>query len=149
MTLNLRLIRAIALALGLGLPIVLQAAPACVSQNDAGTSEVPVIQAPGGTGGTGVAPGGMGGTGISTDNGGMGGTGAPLKKHPGGIGGTGAVAGGVGGTGIGSESDNGGIGGTGIVGTITGFASICVNGLEVHFNNDVPVSENGIATTST
>src|SRR5213075_3081748 len=108
MTLNLRLIRAIALALGLGLPIVLQAAPACVSQNDAGTSEVPVIQAPGGTGGTGVAPGGVGGTGI------------------------------------GSESDNGGIGGTGIVGTITGFASICVNGLEVHFSNDVPVSENGI-----
>ena len=147
MTVNLRLIRAIALALGLGLPIVLQAAPACVSQNDAGISEVPVIQAPGGTGGTGATPGGMGGTGISTDNGGVGGTGAPLKKRPGGIGGTGAVAGGVGGTGI--SDDNGGIGGTGIVGTITGFASICVNGVEVHFSNNVPVSENGIATTST
>jgi len=147
MTINLRLIRAAALALGLGHAIVLQAAPACVSQNDAGSSEVPLIQAPGGTGGTGAAPGGMGGTGISTDNGGVGGTGAPLNKRPGGIGGTGAVAGGVGGTGI--SDDNGGIGGTGIVGTITGFASICVNGMEVHFNKNVPVSENGIAATST
>lgn len=146
MTVKLRLIRAIALVLGLGLANVLQAAPACVSQNDAGTSEVPVIQAPGGIGGTGAAPGGMGGTGIDTDNGGIGGTGAPLKKSPGGIGGTGAVAGGVGGTGI--SNDNGGIGGTGIVGTITGFASICVNGVEVHFNKNVPVSENGIASSS-
>ncbi|MGZ9738382.1 DUF5666 domain-containing protein [Pseudomonas sp. GNP012] len=125
MTIHLRLIRAAALALGLGFAIVLQAAPACVSQNDAGSSEVPLIQAPGGTGGTGAAPGGMGGTGISTDNGGVGGTGAPLNKRP------------------------GGIGGTGIVGTITGFASICVNGMEVHFNKNVPVSENGIAATST
>ncbi|MCP2068101.1 DUF5666 domain-containing protein [Pseudomonas laurylsulfatiphila] len=147
MTVNLRLIRAAALALGLGLPIVLQAAPACVSQNEAGNSEVPLIEAPGGTGGTGAAPGGMGGTGIDTDNGGVGGTGAPLNKRPGGIGGTGAVAGGVGGTGI--SNDNGGIGGTGIVGTITGFASICVNGVEVHFNKNVPVSENGIVATST
>ncbi|WP_460154633.1 hypothetical protein [Pseudomonas sp. S2_G10] len=47
MTVKLRLIRAIALVLGLGFAIVLQAAPACVSQNDVGTSEVPVIQAPG------------------------------------------------------------------------------------------------------
>jgi hypothetical protein len=147
MTVNLRLIRATALVLGLGFAITLQAAPACVSQNDAGTIGVPVIQAPGGTGGTGAAPGGMGGTGIGTDNGGVGGTGAPVTKRPGGIGGTGAVAGGVGGTGI--SDDNGGIGGTGIVGTITGFASICVNGVEVHFNNNVPVSENGIDTTST
>lgn len=53
----------------------------------------------------------------------------------GGIGGTGRSAGDAGGT--------GGIGGTGIVGTITGFASICVNGLEVHYDRDVPVSENG------
>ncbi|PYY66731.1 hypothetical protein CRX42_30790, partial [Pseudomonas jessenii] len=147
MTVNLHLIRAVALVMGLGFAIVLQAAPGCVSENDVGTIEVPVIQAPGGTGGTGAAPGGMGGTGISTDNGGVGGTGAPLKKRPGGIGGTGAIAGGVGGTGI--SNDNGGIGGTGIVGTITGFASICVNGVEVHFNKNVPVSENGIAATST
>ncbi len=69
-----------------------------------------------------------------TRSGGIGGTGArpapstvpaaPLAQ--GGIGGTGIVA--------------GGIGGTGIVGTITGFASILVNGLEVDFAPDQPVS---------
>lgn len=36
-----------------------------------------------------------------------------------------------------------GIGGTGIVGTITGFGSICVNGLEIHYDNQTPTSENG------
>lgn len=58
-----------------------------------------------------------------------------------GIGGTGmlAVRPGIGGTGI----DKGGMGGTGIVGVITGFASICVGGVEVHYNNDTPMSENG------
>jgi hypothetical protein len=50
--------------------------------------------------------------------------------------------GGIGGTGR-SAGESGGIGGTGIVGTITGFASICVNGLEVHYDRDVPVSDNG------
>ena len=59
----------------------------------------------------------------------------------GGIGGTGVVAGapGIGGTGI----DPGGIGGTGIVGVITGFASICVNGVEVHFDVSTPVLNAG------
>ncbi len=46
---------------------------------------------------------------------------------------------GIGGTGI----DNGGIGGTGIVGVITGFASICVNGVEVHFDATTPLSVDG------
>ncbi|UUZ77687.1 DUF5666 domain-containing protein [Polaromonas sp. P1(28)-13] len=45
----------------------------------------------------------------------------------------------LGGTGI----SEGGIGGTGIVGVITGFASICVNGVEVHFDAGTPVSDNG------
>src|SRR6185369_3233583 len=66
-----------------------------------------------GLGGTGVASGGIGGTGIRT--------------------------GGIGGTGI----SNGGIGGTGIVGVITGFASICVNGVEVHYGADTPVLADG------
>ena len=50
-----------------------------------------------------------------------------------GIGGTGAlVERGIGGTGApGSRLAERGIGGTGIVGTITGFGSVCVNGLEV------------------
>lgn len=83
---------------------------------------------------------------------GIGGTGAPrndvIAGKPGGIGGTGAprdgaVAGrpGIGGTGI----SNGGMGGTGIVGVITGFASICVNGVEVHYDASTPVFSDGRA----
>ena len=81
--------------------------------------------------------GGIGGTGVVAGRPGLGGTGI----DPGGIGGTGQVAGrpGIGGTGI----DPGGIGGTGIVGVITGFASICVNGLEVQFDDTTPVSDAG------
>jgi hypothetical protein len=36
-----------------------------------------------------------------------------------------------------------GIGGTGIIGTITGFGSICVNGLEVSFDEETPVEFDG------
>lgn len=36
-----------------------------------------------------------------------------------------------------------GIGGTGIVGVIAGFGSICVNGLEVHYNEMTPIFEDG------
>lgn len=74
-------------------------------------------------------------------NGGSGGVGGA-----GGIGGTGRTGegtGGIGGTGRGEEGNEGGIGGTGIVGTVTGFASVCLNGLEVHYDDAVPVSENG------
>src|SRR2546422_4023925 len=49
---------------------------------------------------------------------------------------------GIGGTGIGKDG-SGGIGGTGIVGVITGFASICVNGVEVHYDASPPVSADG------
>lgn len=70
------------------------------------------------------------------EEGGIGGTGAPLAisalKNEGGIGGTGAQA-------------KGGIGGTGIVGTITGFASVCINGLEVNYDDATRVSSNGQA----
>ncbi|AOE85167.1 DUF5666 domain-containing protein [Pseudomonas sp. TCU-HL1] len=98
-------------------------------------SAAPVCLEPGGIGGTGaVATGGIGGTGAPADNGGLGGTGA--RADNGGIGGTGAPA------------DDGGIGGTGIVGTITGFGSICVNGVEVHFDNKVALSENGVPASS-
>ena len=59
-----------------------------------------------------------------------------------GIGGTGQVAGrpGIGGTGQIAET---GIGGTGIVGVVTGFASICVNGEEIHYAPATPVSRDG------
>lgn len=64
----------------------------------------------------------------------------PLATE-GGVGGTGAMAArpGIGGTGI----SDGGVGGTGIVGIITGFASICVNGLEVQFDATTPVTSDG------
>ena len=37
-----------------------------------------------------------------------------------------------------------GLGGTGIVGTITGFGSICVNGIEVHFGGETPIERQGM-----
>jgi len=57
---------------------------------------------------------------------------------PGGIGGTGISGeGGIGGTGQRAQAD------VGVVGVITGFASICVNGIEVHYDAATPVSVNG------
>ena len=148
-----RCLRAVAVALVLGLnlasPTEVVAAPVCVSRDEVGMAGATGLQFPGGTGGTGAR----------SENGGVGGTGAPLPQRPGGTGGTGAVAegvdgtyfdhgnGGVGGTGA-PILRPGGTGGTGIVGTITGFASICVNGMEVHYGKDVPVSENGAPASS-
>ena len=63
---------------------------------------------------------------------GLGGTGAVAKVDPGGIGGTGQVA-----------QEGSGIGGTGIVGVVTGFASVCVNGVEVEIEPDTPVGRDG------
>lgn len=57
-----------------------------------------------------------------------------------------ANEGGIGGTGV--TAGRPGLGGTGIVGVITGFASICVNGLEVKFDAATPVSDNGQPTSS-
>lgn len=87
--------------------------------------------------------GGMGGTGIPA-NSGMGGTGAPES----GMGGTGILEkGGLGGTGIVSENNvilpDETAGGVAIMGVITGFASICVNGEEVHYEDATPVFSNG------
>ncbi|MBY0473438.1 MAG: hypothetical protein K2Q13_00055 [Nitrosomonas sp.] len=96
-----------------------------------------------GVGGTGVRDGGMGGTGVS--GGGIGGTGAPVAES--GVGGTGVQEeGGIGGTG--HVADDGGLGGTGIIGVITGFASICVNGIEVHYDSNTPISIDGRASTA-
>lgn len=69
---------------------------------------------------------------------------APANE--GGIGGTGVSDGGIGGTGV--TAGRPGLGGTGIVGVITGFASICVNGLEVKFDAATPVSDNGQPASS-
>lgn len=67
--------------------------------------------------------------------GGMGGTGKPAvtgqeQKTPGP-----APTGGMGGTGITASA--------GVVGVVTGFASICVNGAEVFYGNRTPVEING------
>jgi len=90
----------------------------------------PAILAHSGIGGTGAAQSGIGGTGLH--DGGMGGTGNPQ----GGIGGTRNIA------------DDGGIGGTGIVGVITGFASICVNGIEIQYSSGTTISMDGQPTTA-
>lgn len=110
-----------------GLPAGAHASTACVQPGS-------------GVGGTGAPQGGIGGTGAPSA-GGTGGTGAQADS---GLGGTGAVAGGIGGTGAQADS---GTGGTGIVGTITGFASVCIGDLEVHFDAATPVSMNGVPST--
>jgi len=61
------------------------------------------------------------------------------------------VPGGIGGMGISFTeqlgdlilNQDGGVGGTGIVGTITGFGSICVNGVEVHFSQSTTITVDG------
>jgi len=84
--------------------------------------------------------GGIGGTGRRGDaEGGIGGTGR-RGGGEGGIGGTGLRGddeGGIGGTGISAGAE------TGIIGTITGFASICVGGVEVHYDATTPVHIDG------
>ncbi|MCB1896117.1 MAG: hypothetical protein KDF95_12800, partial [Rhodocyclaceae bacterium] len=55
------------------------------------------------------------------------------------------AGGGIGGTG--APAADGGVGGTGIVGTITGFASVCINGVEVHFEAGTPVDMNAQPAT--
>ncbi len=58
---------------------------------------------------------------------------------------------GIGGTGasFGDHLSDRGIGGTGIVGVVTGFASICVNGLEVRYDSDTPVDIDGSPSSAT
>lgn len=96
--------------------------------NDTSTIN-PVILANSGIGGTGTTQSGIGGTGF----------------RDGETSGVGNLEGGIGGTGI--VVSDGGIGGTGIIGIITGFASICVNGIELHYGNNTLVSVDGRLST--
>lgn len=115
--------------------------PILQPQSGIGGTGTPLVES--GVGGTGVRDGGMGGTSVS--GGGIGGTGAPLAES--GVGGTGVQEeGGIGGTGL--VADDGGLGGTGIIGIITGFASICVNGIEVHYDSNTPISIDGRPSTA-
>ena len=70
---------------------------------------------------------------------GIGGTGAPTAIAERGIGGTGSPA----------RLADRGIGGTGIVAVITGFASICLAGVEVALDPAVPVTLDGQAIPAT
>ncbi len=53
---------------------------------------------------------------------------------------------GLGGTGMLASTGNG-LGGTGIVGVITGFGSIFVNGIEIEYNNKTPLTVDGKTAT--
>ena len=53
---------------------------------------------------------------------------------------------GLGGTGMLANSGSG-LGGTGIVGVITGFGSIFVNGIEIEYNNETPLTVDGKSTS--
>ena len=65
-------------------------------------------------------------------------SGAGAACEPGGMGGTGMRAdGGIGGTGIEAQGD------LGLIGVITGFGSICVNGVEVQYDAATPVMSAG------
>lgn len=77
----------------------------------------------GGIGGTGNAQDGIGGTGLIDPRDGIGGTGAQAKRDE-------------------------GMGGTGIVGIVTGFASVCVVGVEVHYDDATPVTVNGVPASA-
>ena len=119
---------------------------------------VPVVER--GIGGTGAraagrADRGLGGTGgpmVREADRGLGGTGGPVVREADrGLGGTGGPAAGRADRGLGgtggpeSQAADRGIGGTGIVGIVTGFASVCVAGLEVAVDPRVPVDIDGVA----
>jgi len=82
-----------------------------------------------GIGGTGLRPGG-----AESDDSGVGGTGVQPDDPD--------DDSGVGGTGISFEGD------TGVIGTISGFASICVGSLEVHYEASSAVSVDGQAAVA-
>lgn len=100
--------------------IALTLAPVLYAANPCSTGGAPVMRDGSGAGGTGRRPEGA-------DGSGQGGTGATPYRKPGG--------------------DGSGTGGTGhtveVEGVITGFASICVNGLELHYHPATPITIHG------
>lgn len=93
-------------------------------------------QAGNGLGGTGrtLEPG-LGGTGLGKDNG-LGGTGNQMDP---GLGGTGRMP-------IAADREASAEFSL-ISGVITGFASVCVNGVEVHYDKSTPVLSNGVPSS--
>ena len=69
-------------------------------------------------------------------------SGVQAACEPGGMGGTGIGAdGGIGGTGIEAQGD------VGLIGIISGFGSICVNGIEVRYDATTPVMSAGASSS--
>jgi hypothetical protein len=111
-----------------------------------------------GIGGTGLGSdeaSGVGGTGLSDEDSGLGGTGAGEDDDESGVGGTGLRTAdrpgddgsGTGGTGL-VDDDESGLGGTGLIGTITAYGSVCVNGFTVEYDDETRVEENGAEARS-
>lgn len=128
----------------LGLLLTFMVAPALYAANPCTTGGAPMMRDGNGAGGTGLRP-------ESGDGTGQGGTGV----SPGMLSGTGEGSG-IGGTGIASgklsvDGDGSGTGGTGhaveVEGVITGFASICVNGLELHYLPTTPITIQGFSAS--
>ncbi|MFW5450319.1 MAG: DUF5666 domain-containing protein, partial [Methylophagaceae bacterium] len=94
-----------------------------------------------GIGGTGAPMNGsgVGGTGQVAHGNGIGGTGKPIKKKGNGIDGRSFVINGSGIGGTGQPIEKAGV----IIGTITGFGSICINGIEIHYTSSTPLHLNG------
>jgi len=86
---------------------------------------------------------GIVGTGHTAPQSGVGGTGRSTSES--GIGGTGIIANKTGIGGTGHTQGEGGIGGTGIVGIVTAFGSIWVNGVEVQYDDKTQVANNNAA----
>lgn len=110
------------------------AAPVCVDANPAASSRARLIagsSAEGGEGGQG-GEGGIGGTGHLP----------PAVSASGGVGGTGAPAAADGARDVSGLMIAPGDA-IGIVGVVTGFGSICVNGMRLDMHGTTPVSENG------
>lgn len=86
--------------------------------------------------------GGVSGTGFSGEGGESGtGTGGTGLREPGGTG--------TGGTGLGDPEEGGtGTGGTGILGVITGFGSVCVNGQKVEYDESTRIEVDGRSATT-
>ncbi|MDP1924207.1 MAG: hypothetical protein Q8K57_05420 [Thiobacillus sp.] len=104
--------------------IALALAPTLYASNPCTTGGAPIMRDGSGQGGTGLRP-------QDTDGTGQGGTGRS--------------------SGTPSDGDGSGSGGTGLMveveGVITGFASICVNGLELHYSPTTPVTLHGKMAT--
>ncbi len=90
---------------------------------------------------------GIGGTGQKLADKGIGGTGKKINETGSGLGGTGrqmaATGAGLGGTGDKLELPQDAV--LQVYGRITGFGSICVNGIEIEYKDDTPVEKEGEA----